>query len=86
MALLLPWGESPGNEASWQAALGEAAHGHFVFGQDIVYTYGSLRHLAVNAALPTTYAIKTLAAVIIAALFATALIARVLPEGKLSPL
>lgn len=63
------------------AALGEAARLHFVFGQDIVYTYGPLGYLAVNAALPATYAAKTAAAVIIAALLASALVTRASSEG-----
>lgn len=82
VTVVLPGGATAGNEPSWQAALGEAVRAHLVFGQDIVYTYGPLGYLAVNAALPATYAIQSAAAVVVAALFASALSVRTSSEGR----
>ncbi|HEY1977150.1 MAG TPA: hypothetical protein VGG89_11415 [Candidatus Baltobacteraceae bacterium] len=82
VALVLPWTATPGNEPSWQAALGQAVHQHLIFGRDVVFTYGPLGYLAVNAALPASYAAKIIAAIIIAAIVSSLVVFRSVAEGK----
>lgn len=82
-AFRVPIPPATGPDPSWMVALGEALRDRFVFGRDIIYTYGPLGYLEVPGVVPHTYAAKTLFALAIASASAFLVLLRARPEGNL---
>ncbi|MBV8375252.1 MAG: hypothetical protein JO302_07050 [Candidatus Eremiobacteraeota bacterium] len=74
-----PSGPEP--DQSWTAGVDVAARNHFVFGRDIIFTWGPLSFLGVTPAVPSAYHAAVTFSLIIAGATTALLVWRALSEG-----